>query len=142
MIYIELNIAWDDLQCAPQKLSPLNIKVATFTDIAASWNFSCVCGLPLCWCWRFFTILRQKRFVLRAFLQEKMRLAILQASFFFVSARKLAKQNVFALGWWKIVSISIKASHIHRKISGCCNFYGGSNCRYSAPQWIWDLKCM
>ncbi len=70
-----------------------NIKIASSTEIAASWNFSCVCGLPLCWCWWFF-ILRQKLFL----------------------ARKLAKQNVFAMGSWKIVSISIKAhTHAHRK---------------------------
>ena len=92
------------------------IVIASSTEIAAPWNFSCVCGLPLCWCWWFFIMLRQKLFVWRAFLREKKKtLATSQGVFFLFFARKLAKQKVFALGWWKIVSISIKASHIHRK---------------------------
>ncbi len=101
------------LQCALHKLRPINVIVASFTEIAPSWNLSCV--------WLAFVLMlmsfhhsKAKNFCLPSFLaRKKMRLATSQA--FFFSARKLAKQNVFAFGWWKIVSISIKASHIHRK---------------------------
>ncbi len=86
-----------NIQCAPHKLSPLIFIIASSTEIAATWNFFCVCGLPLCWCWRFFIILKQNLFVWRAFLREKKKtVATSQASFLFF-ARKLAKQEVFAL---------------------------------------------
>ncbi len=48
------------LQCAPHQLRPLIFIIASSTEIAVTWNFSCVCGLPLCWCWRFFIILKQQ----------------------------------------------------------------------------------
>ncbi len=101
------------LQCAPHKLRHLIIVNASSTEIATSWKkFSFVCGLALCCCWQFIIILRQKLFVWVTFLREKKTLATLQASFLFF-ARKLPKQKVFALGWWKI--ISTMASHTHRK---------------------------
>ncbi len=50
--------------------------IASSIEVAASWDFSCVCGLPLCWCWWFFIILKQK-----------------QASIFFCCQCKKARQT-------------------------------------------------
>jgi hypothetical protein len=27
--------------------------IASSIEVAASWDFACVCGLPLSWCWQF-----------------------------------------------------------------------------------------
>ncbi len=114
------------IPCVPHKLRPLIIIISSSTQIAVSWNFSCVCGLSLCRCWQFFIVLRQKLFVWKAFLWEK-KDAYNLASVFFFLARKVSKQKFFALGWWRIISISSKASHTHGKISGRCNFCGECN---------------
>ncbi len=79
------------LQCAPHKLRPLNIIIASSTEIAAPWDFSCVRSLPLCWCWQFSTILKTKNFCLASFLARKKRCwQPEQASFFL---RKKALQT-------------------------------------------------
>ncbi len=61
----------------PDKLRHINIIIASSTEVAEPWRFSCVCGLSSWYCWRFFTILRKKLF-------------------FFTS--NLAKQTMFVLG--------------------------------------------
>ncbi len=86
-----------------------------------------------------FTILTQKRFVWWAFKWENKEAFNHSKRLFLVFARKLAKQNVFVLGWWKINSISTKVSHTHRKISGGCKFHGRCNYKYSTHQGNWDL---
>ncbi len=101
------------VQCAPHKLRPLIIIIVSSTETAASRDFSCVCGFLLCWCWRFFIILRQNIFVWQGFLRGKP-LATSQAYIFFL-CKKAHQTKSFSLGWWKIISISTKASHIHRK---------------------------
>ncbi len=44
------------------KLTPLNIKIAPIIFVAVHSAFSCVCGLPLYWCWWSFNVLRQNLF--------------------------------------------------------------------------------
>ncbi len=44
--------------------------IASSIEVAASWDFSCVCGLPLCWCWQFSSS-KGKPFCLAAFLPKK-----------------------------------------------------------------------
>jgi hypothetical protein len=39
--------------------------------VAASLDFSCLCGLPFGWFWQNCVVLRLKLFVLQAFWQEK-----------------------------------------------------------------------
>ncbi len=60
-------------------------------------------------------ILGQKLFVWRAFLREKKDACYLSNCLFIFFARKLAKQKVFLLGWWKFMSISTRASYKHVK---------------------------
>jgi hypothetical protein len=84
---------------------------------------------------------KTKNFCMASFLTRKKTLATSQASFFFF-ARKLAKQKVVAIGWWKSsASIQRQATHLG-KISGCRNFCGGCNYKFSRHQWNWDLMCM
>ncbi len=59
------------VQCAPDKLRPVNIIAASSLEDAAAWKFSSVCGLPLRWCWQIFIILWWKLFVWRGFLWKK-----------------------------------------------------------------------
>ncbi len=128
------------LQCAPLKLRYLIIIIASSTEIATSWNLSCVCGLPLCGCWQFFFILRQN-FSFGELLARKKTLATSQV-YFCLFARKLAKQKIFALGWLKYRQHQHKGSHTHKKnlrMLGCGNFYG--KCNYT-HQRSWDLRCM
>jgi len=50
-----------------EKLTPLNMIIATAREIAVPWKFLCVWGLPYCWCWQIFVVLERKVFVWRAF---------------------------------------------------------------------------
>jgi hypothetical protein len=84
------------LQCAPHKLRHLIIEIVSSTEIATSGKSLCV--------WLAFVLLltvfhhpKAKTFCLANFLTRKKTIATLQASFLFF-ARKLAKQNIFALG--------------------------------------------
>ncbi len=98
------------------KLRPLIYIFASSTEIAVPWDFSSVCEAFFVLCWWFFVILRIKLFVSGDLSCEKKDSCHL-ASVLFFFARSLAKQNVLALGWGKIVSISTKSSHTHRKKS-------------------------
>ncbi len=51
------------VQWAPDKLTPLNSLITSFTERAAPWNFQCLYGLTLYWLW--------KNFLMQAFLQKK-----------------------------------------------------------------------
>ncbi len=78
----------------------------------------------------FFTILRQKCLVWKAFLQDKKKLATI-ASVYFSSQESLPNEQFFAfLSFCLFISISTKASHTQVKISGCWNFYGRCNYKY------------
>ncbi len=97
--------------------------------------FLCV-WFAFVWMLTIFTILRQ---IWQAFLREKKTLATSQASLFFFS-RKLAKHIIFAFVWWKISVLAQRQSMHTEKNSGCCNFCGGCNYKFSTHEW--DLMCM
>ncbi len=81
-------------------------------EVATSWDFLLVCGLPLCWCWQFFIIIGQKFFVWQASLHKKRKRRLLwwQASYFSCKKTRQTKN-----GQWKMVSISTRTGHRHRK---------------------------
>ncbi len=115
----------------PHKLRPLNIIIASSTEIAAPWYFSCLCGLPWCWYRWFFIILKK---LLYSELSCDERHLQPRKSLFF-SLQESSAKKVFALGWWKIVSISTKANHTDRKNLESYNFSGRGNYKYSTCAW-------
>ncbi len=128
------------VQCAPCKLRPLIIIIASSTEIAAPWYFSCVCGFPLLWCWWIFFILRQKLFLYGELSCKK--LATSQASFSFM-LDSLPSKNFFLMKMKASVWAQRQATHTE-KISGSCNFCGGCNYKFNTHthQWNWDLMRM
>ncbi len=102
------SLSLDRLRCTPHKLRHLIIIIASSKEIALPWGFSCACGLPLCWCWWFFIILRQN-FCMASFLARKKRCLLPYKHLLFFAIARHKKSSV--LGWWKIVSISKEAKN-------------------------------
>ncbi len=59
------------VQCAPGKLTHLNIKAESFAAVAAHWGFYCLCGLPFWWSSSICKDLRQKIFLSQALSWKK-----------------------------------------------------------------------
>ncbi len=98
-------------------VEPLIIIIASSEETAALWEFSSVCGLPLCWCWRFFIILRQKLFVWRAFLRGKKDACHLARVFFFI-----AEFSLFFLTIFSVLQNS-SVGRIYDNVKICICFY-------------------
>ncbi len=123
-------------QCTPHKLRPLNIIIASSAEIAASWTFSCV--------WLAFVLIltifhhpKAKSLFDKLSCKKKRRLLPRKHHFLFF-ARKLANKMFFALGDERSSASAQRQTTQTGKISGCCNFYGRCNYRYSKHYWSWD----
>jgi hypothetical protein len=102
------KVICNKVQCPSYKLRPLNIIIASLIQVVAHWNFYCVWGLLLGWCWRIFFVIGLKLFFMLTFLQNKKRHSVGDRKKLFIVAAHSNFYCVFGLsfGWcWQIFMV-------------------------------------
>ncbi len=111
---------------------------ASFIEVAASWDFSRVCCLPLCWCWQIFIILCQKSFIWRAFLQRKEKDARYDGKpLFFFFSQESSPNEKFLFKDGEKLSASAQGQATHRENLRALQLLWRNNYNIKRSQLMW-----